>query len=299
VATRTVLVTGADHYLGRRVVAALSSDSWFDRVIAVHAADAEPPGSDRPAGTEYIRAELRNPLFGQLLDRAQVHTVVHAGGADEGAGAADVLGLLRACEAATGLHRLVVGSSTSVYGAGRRSPAVFTEQMRPVDDLTHRPSRAAAEIEGYLRGFARRRRDVTLSVLRFAPLLGPGIDTWLTRYLGRPVVPTALGFDPALQLLHESDATEVLCRAAVIDRSGVTNVAADGVLTVSQLVRHTGRARAPVPAYVLELLGGVDPAWLSYGRVVDTGRLKTVFGFRPHYTTEQAARSYAVAGWSG
>ena len=53
-------------------------------------------------------------------------------------------------------------------------------------------------------------------MLRLANFSGPTADTALTRYLAMPVVPTALGFDPRLQLLHEADAVEVL-RLATTD----------------------------------------------------------------------------------
>ena len=75
----------------------------------------------------------------------------------------------------------------------------------------------AVEIEGYLRGFARRRPDVAVTVLRLANLVGPRVDTALTRYFALPVVPTVLGSTPALQLLHEEDALAALERAASSD----------------------------------------------------------------------------------
>ena len=68
----------------------------------------------------------------------------------------------------------------------------------------------AVEVEGYVRGFIRRRPDVDVTLLRFANFVGPFIDTPLTRYFQLPVVPTAFGFDPRMQLLHETDAVEIM-----------------------------------------------------------------------------------------
>jgi UDP-glucose 4-epimerase len=45
-----------------------------------------------------------------------------------------------------------------------------------------------------------------VTVLRLAPILGPTVNNYLTRYLGRRVVPTLMGFDPLMQFLHEVDA---------------------------------------------------------------------------------------------
>ena len=124
---------------------------------------------------------------------------------------------------------------------------MFTEDGGPHKNSAGGYSKDAAEVEGYVRGFARRRPDVGVSILRMAQLIGPTVDTALTRYLRLPVVPTLAGYDPRLQLLHETDAVEVLRLATVSDRPGVVNVAGDGVVSLAQLVRRAGRVRVPVP----------------------------------------------------
>ena len=172
--------------------------------------------------------------------------------------------------------------------------------MTPNDLPTAGYARDAAEIEGYLRGFARRRADVSTTVLRFASLVGPRIDTVVTRYFALPVVPTVLGYDARLQLLHEEDALAVLERAVAHDLPGVVNVAADGVLLLSQAIRRAGRVPLPVPPPAVGVVGralavariaSFSPEQLrllDFGRVVDTTRLRTAFGFTPRWTTAQA-----------
>ena len=120
--------------------------------------------------------------------------------------------------------------------------------MTPKDFPSGGYAKDAVEIEGYLRGFARRRPDVSVTVLRFANLIGPRIDTVFTRYFALPVVPTVLGYDARVQLLHEEDALAVLERAASLELPGTFNVAADGVLLLSQAIRRAGRIAIPVPA---------------------------------------------------
>jgi UDP-glucose 4-epimerase len=158
----------------------------------------------------------------------------------------------------------------------------------------------AAEIEGYVRGFGRRRPDVSVSVLRFANLVGPRIDTALTRYFSMPVVPTVLGYDARMQLLHPEDALAVLEQAAREDLPGVFNVGASGVLMLSQAIRRAGRVQVSLPSAVAGPLSRffrgarlVDftpeqMRFLNFGRVVDTGRLRETFGFTPRWTTTQA-----------
>ena len=151
-----------------------------------------------------------------------------------------------------------------------------------------------------MRGFARRRPDVSVSMLRFANFIGPRIDSPLTRYLTLPVIPTVLGYDPRLQLCHEDDGLEVLRRATMEDRPGTFNVGGEGVLLLSQLVRRLGRPALPIPSPAVSLLGNtfrrtrlVDFSpeqlrFLEHGRVVDTSRLVRDFGYSPKYSTEDA-----------
>jgi UDP-glucose 4-epimerase len=208
--------------------------------------------------------------------------------------------LLAACQKAPSVRRVVLESTTAVYGASPLDPALFDETMPPNDLPTSGYARDATEIEGLLRGFARRRADVSTTVLRFASLVGPRIDTVVTRYCALPVVPTVLGYDSRLQLLHEEDALAVLERAVAHDLPGVVNVAADGVLLLSQAIRRAGRVPLPVPPPAVGVVGralavariaSFSPEQLrllDFGRVVDTTRLRAAFGFTPRWTTAQA-----------
>jgi len=149
-----------------------------------------------------------------------------------------------------------------------------------------------------VRGFTRRRPDITTTVMRLAPLVGPHADTTLTRYFAQPVVPTVLGRDPRLQFIHVDDALELLVRAVVENHRGTYNVAGEGVLVLSQAVRRSGRVAVPViePGMVafasfvkVSGLGKFSHDQLDllvHGRVVDTQALVEEFGFRPRSTTD-------------
>ena len=309
-APSVVLVTGVSRFLGGNLAARLAADPAVERVLGV---DTVPPARDlrrRMGRTEFVLADIRNPLIAKVVDRAEVDTVVHAalspdpsGRGGAAAKETNVLGtmqLLAACQKAPAVRRMVLESTTAVYGASAADPALFDETMTPNDLPTGGYARDAAEVEGYVRGFGRRRDDVSVTVLRFAGLVGPRVDTVLTRYFALPVVPTVFGYDARLQLLHEEDALAVLERAVGQDLPGVFNVAADGVLLLSQAVRRAGR----VPLPVLEpAMGTVARALaaarvvafspeqlrlLDFGRVVDTARLRRDFGFTPRWTTTQA-----------
>src|SRR3954470_18876643 len=236
-AGKVVLVTGVSRDLGRRFARALADEPGVARVIGV---DAVPPRGDIGA-VSFIRADIRNPVIAKVIVKEDVDTVVHmsiistpgsAGGRNtmKELNVIGTMQLLAACQQAPGLRALVVKSTTTVYGASSRDPAMFTEDMEPRRLPRSGYAKDVAEVEGYVRGFARRRPDVRVTTLRCANVIGPHVVSPMTSYFRLPVIPKVLGFDARLQFLHEDDLMEVLQHAVRKEVPGTFNVAGDGVL---------------------------------------------------------------------
>ena len=294
---RRILVTGVSRPPGPAVARRLAGEPEVARVIGL---DVRQPSEELP-GVEFMRADIRSVVAGGLLDSERVETIVHLGGLSVPAGRGvsrevAVIGtmqLLAAARRATSLRAFVLQSSTAVYSAGPLDAALATEDTPPPPGASGR-ARDAAEIEKYVDGLAQRRPELRVCILRFAPLAGPTVRTPLARYLRRTLLPTMLGYDPRLQLLHEDDAVDAVLRATFADAVGTYNVAGDGALYLSQAARRLGRAQLPVPAVALPwFLGRVDLplGLLRYGRVVDTTRIKKELGFVPTYTTAEALQT--------
>ena len=307
-----VLITGISGHLAGKLARRLEEDPGVDYVVGI---GLEEPSADLER-TEYVRADIRNPLVVKVLQTTEVDTVVHLNilATPQGAGGRmqmkelNVIGtmqLLGACQRAETVTKLVMKSSTAVYGADPRDPALFTEDMTARSEPGGGYTKDAVETERYARAFARRRADVELTLLRFANFMGPEIDTPFTRYFSFPVVPTAMGYDPRLQFVHEDDAIEVLYRSVRESHPGIFNVAGHGVVLLSQALRLLGKPSVPVIlplvapiADVVRRLRIVDFAtdqlrYLLYGRVADTTRLKEEFGYTPEYSTRDALLDFA------
>ncbi|MGZ6791518.1 MAG: NAD-dependent epimerase/dehydratase family protein, partial [Mycobacteriales bacterium] len=288
------------------------ADPSVERVIGVDTVPPRPEASALLGRTEFVRADIRNPLIAKVIAQAEVDTVVHmnviatplgAGGrtAMKEINVIGTMQLLAACQKAPSMRKLVVKSTTAVYGSSPRDPALFTEDSEPKALPKSGYAKDAVEVEGYVRGFGRRRPDVTLSLLRFTNFIGPVIETPLTRYLSLPVVPTVLGFDPRIQLCHEDDGIEVLRRCAVEDHPGIFNVGGEGVLLLSQAVRRVGRVSFSVPSPLVSVVGQAfrraglvdfspeQMRYLEHGRVADVGRLAAELGWAPRSTSEAMA----------
>jgi UDP-glucose 4-epimerase len=306
-----VLITGISRFLGGKIAQRLEKDPDVEHIVGV---DVEEPELDLER-TEYVRADIRNPLVAKVMRSTEVDTVVHLNivatptrvGGRPAMKELNVIGtmqLLAACQKAERVRRMVVKSTTAVYGADPRDPALFTEDMAARSVPRGGYSKDAVEVEQYARDFGRRRPDVLLTILRFANFIGPDIETVLTRYFSLPVVPTALGYDPRIQLVHEDDALLVLYRAVREDHPGIYNVAADGVVYLSQAIRLLGRRSVPVilplvapVAGLVQRTGRVDFApdqlrYLLYGRVADNARLKQEFGPALSHTTREALMDF-------
>jgi UDP-glucose 4-epimerase len=312
---RIVLVTGVSSDLGGRFARRIASDPQVGRVIGV---DVVPPRSDL-GSVRFVRADIRNPVIAKVIAGDDVDTVVHTSVADSASQVGgrmsmkehNVIGtmqLLAACQRAPGLERLVVKSSSEVYGASNRDPAMFTESMSAKRMPRSGYGKDVLEVEGYVRGFSRRRPDVTVTLLRKAPAVASFTSTPLSDFLRLSPTPKVLGFDARIQLLHYEDLVSVLHHATLAGVHGTFNIAGDGILMMSQLIRRLGRVALPLPPFALSSLGSLakqvrlgledfspdQVAYFTYGRGLDTTRMRTVLGFEPRYTTEQAAAELAA-----
>ncbi|OBH58480.1 hypothetical protein A5621_22655 [Mycobacterium colombiense] len=312
---KIVLVTGACRFLGGYLTARLAQNPMIKGVIAV---DAIAPSKDmlrRMGRAEFVRADIRNPFIAKVIRNGDVDTVVHAAAASyaprSGGTAAlkeiNVMGamqLFAACQKAPSVRRVVLKSTSEVYGSSAHDPVMFTE-----DSTSRRPFRAgfakdSLDIEAYARGLGRRRPDIAVTILRLANMIGPAMDTTLSRYLAGPLVPTMFGRDARLQLLHEQDALGALERAAMAGKAGTFNIGAEGIIMLSQAIRRAGRIPLPVPGFGVWALDSLRRAnryneisrdqfdYLSYGRVMDTSRMRSELGYHPKWSTADAFDDY-------
>lgn len=317
---RVVLVTGVARDLAARFARQLAENTnEIDKVVGI---DVVPPPGDR-GGVKFVRADIRTPVVAKVLAVEEVDTVVHMGlvpsqrGTSVRGSAAkelNVIGtmqLLAACQRASSVDKLVVQSSTAVYGTSPSDPAMFTESSSPRGGVKSGFPKDVVEAEGYIRGFARRRTDILITTLRMANILSHRVVSPFGAYYESAVLPTVMGFDPRVQLLHELDALNVLSESVIDDRPGTFNVAGDGVLLLSQTARRLGKPMIPLPpigfggaaSRLIKLMGSNIPTdlyrLLKFGRVVDTAALRDIFGYEPLFTTEQTFEAYRQDAKSG
>jgi UDP-glucose 4-epimerase len=309
---RRVVITGIASHWGVELARRLERDPSIDFIAGIDT--TEPPGDLER--TEFIEADIRNPVLARILPVTEADTVVHCGilwYPEPGKSARalhdiNVIGtlqLLAACEKTPTVESLVVRSSAAIYGSEGAAPSFFTEDMARRYPLKTRFQRDIGELEGYFENFARRHSHITCCLLRYQPEIGPGLDTPLVRYLTLPVVPTQLGFDPRLQLLHADDATGALQAAVENPVRGAVNVAPRGTISLTKTLRLAGRPTLPVPHPMFGPMFGQLGRWLGaadlyndgvlllrYGRGVDNSRLRNEVGYEPRFDAEGAVKDF-------
>jgi UDP-glucose 4-epimerase len=313
-AGRRVVITGVASHWGAELARRLQRDPGIEYLAGI---DATPPPEDLE-GVDFIEADLRSALLSRLLPGTRADTVIHCGiiwypepgkpaRALHEINVIGTLQLLAACERTETLERVIVRGSAAIYGCEGASPSFFTEELARTLPLRTRFQRDISELETYLDNFARRHPRLTCCVLRYQPEIAADLPSPLVRYLALPVVPVQLGFDPRLQLLHADDATAALAAVAENPVRGPVNVAPEGSISLSRLLRVARRPALPIPhplfGPALERLGkrlGTGPLYgdavrlLRFGRGVDNRRLREEVGFEPRYDVDAAVRDFAA-----
>jgi len=308
-----VLVTGLGTMWGSRLAQALEREPSVELVVGV---DTHEPCLPLET-TEFVRTDSSYSILQRIVRATQVDTIVHlhlitdsstAGG--RAMHEVNVIGtssLLAAAAAAGGcVRKIIVKSSTLVYGSNFDDPYFFREDTSRKHKPHSRLERSLVEAEDIVADFAEDDRRVAVTRLRFADVLGEQLESPLARLLRMPVVPEVLGFDPRLQVVHEDDAIASLVHATLNQVPGAYNIAADGVLPWSELCAIAGKRRVPLPPLFtgwftepLRALGlvRIPPEILSlirYGRAVDNTRFQRT-GFRYEHSTASAVEALAQA----
>jgi UDP-glucose 4-epimerase len=312
-AGRRVAITGISSTWGTELAQRLERDPELEYLCGI---DTRPSNTDL-ARTEFIEADLRNPVLSRLLPSTGVDTVVHcgvlrypeAGRPPRVLHEINVIGtlqLLAASERTETLRQVIVRGSAAIYGCEGASPYFFTEDLARAAPMRTRFQRDISELEQYFDNFARRHPELSCCMLRYQPEIAADLESPLVRYLTLPVVPVQLGFDPRLQLLHGDDATGAIEAAVRQPVHGPVNVAPNGSISLSRALRLLGRPALPLPhpvfAAAAERLNrhlgaggllGDGIRLLRFGRGVDNRRLREEIGYEPRYDSAGAVRDLA------
>ncbi len=216
--------------------------------------------------------------------------------------AVDVAGsqhVLDAC-LAHGVRRLVVSSSGAAYGYHADNPAWLTEDdpVRGNEEFAY--SHHKRLVEELLARARTEHPELEQVVLRIGTILGERVDNQITALFERDRLLKISGASSPFVFVWDDDVVAVICRAVTASATGVFNVAGDGTLTLDEIAARLGKPTLTLPEPLLKAAlavgrrlgltayGPEQTVFLKHRPVLANDRLKTVFGYAPSKTSEEA-----------
>ncbi|MBI4964966.1 MAG: SDR family oxidoreductase [Desulfomonile tiedjei] len=316
----SVVITGAGGYIGRKVVAALSRDRQSVKTIV--AADVRAPADkDKLPGVEYVTADIRTPEFRELLKKYSADVVAHLAAVvtpgrksdREFEYSVDVLGtrnVIAGCLEA-GVRRLIYTSSGAAYGYYADNPEWLDEQDTLRGNVEFAYSDHKRQVEEMLATCRQEHPELEQLIFRPGTVLGRTTSNQITALfekwyvLGLRSAPTPFVF------IWDEDVVGAIIKGIHDNKSGIYNMAGDGVLTMKEIATIMGKPYIPIPICVitpalwllkrlgLTQYGPEQVNFLRYRPVLSNRRLKGEFGYTPRKTTREVFDYYLEARQSG
>lgn len=311
-----ILVTGADGFLGRGLVAALARRP--DTACVLAADVREVPAERRRDGITYLLLDVRDPGLGSVLAAHQIDTVVHLasivtpgkGSTRELEYAVDVGGtrnVLNAC-LAHGVRHLIVSSSGAAYGYHADNPAWLTEAHPLRGNASFAYAHHKRLVEEMLAQARVQHPQLAQTVFRIGTILGERVDNQITALFEKRRPIAIAGSDSPFVFIWDDDVCGALLHA--LDAKGPPgcyNLAGDGALTIHDIAARLGKHARVLPAGLLRAALRVGHAlgltrygpeqldFLRYRPVLLNGALKDTFGYVPRKTSFEAFEAFVAA----
>ncbi len=302
-ASGRVLITGICGRLGKRLTRILHRER---PVLGVD----RRPFDDKPKDVEHAQIDLRRKKLKDVLRSGGVTAVVHLGVMhDPRASAAEhhswnVEGFSKLLDYAAqlGIPKVVVLSSANVYGPQPGNAQFLNEDAPLLGGARFSDIRDLIEVDMLAQGFFWKHPNTETVVLRPVHILGT-VHNAPSNFLRLPTIPTLLGYDPMVQVIHEADVVQAIRRALQPGIRGIFNVSGPEPVPLSRIIKVLDRKRMRVPYSLGKMalnrlwnlrLTTFPPPELDHIRyvcMVDDTRARKVLGFHPAHDLETTIRA--------
>jgi UDP-glucose 4-epimerase len=306
---RAIVITGICGRLGRRLSRLLHREA---RVIGLDRR-AFP---DRPPDIEHHEIDLRSKRAKDIFRSGGVRALVHLGVMHNPRDSAEehhswnVVAFQRLLEYAEryGVPKVVLLSSANVYGPRPDNPQFLNEEAPLLGAGPFSDIRDLVGLDQAAQSYLWRYQHTEAVILRPSHILGT-VRNAPSNYLRLKVVPTLLGFDPMMQVVHQDDVVQALRSALAPGVRGIFNIGGPPPVSLSRALSLLDRSTVGVPHAMAR--AAVDrlfkwrvtsfPApeldFIRYVCMVDDGRARAAFGYRPAHDLLQTLRSVDQERW--
>jgi len=302
-ASRPVLITGICGRLGRRLARRLHRER---PVIGIDRRDFE----GRPKDIAHHQIDIRRKKTQDIFRQAPVAAVVHLGIMHDPRVSQDehhswnVAGFQRLLEYVQqyDVPKLIVLSSSNVYGPRPDNPQFLSEDAPLLGGAAFSEIRDLIEVDMLAQSFFWKRPETETVILRPVHIVG-SVRNAPSNYLRLNVIPTLMGFDPMVQVIHQDDVVSAILQALRPGMRGIFNLAGPPPLPLSRLIDLTGRTRVAIPHFALRKV--IQRLWryratsfpapeldhIRYVCMVDDRRAREVLGYVHAHEIEETVRA--------
>jgi UDP-glucose 4-epimerase len=304
-----VLITGICGRLGKQLARVLHRER---PVVGVD----RRPFLDKPKDIEHYEIDIRRTKTRDVFRANNVAAIVHLGIMHDPRASAsehhtwNVAGFQKILEYVSQykVSKLVVLSSANVYGPRPDNPQFLTEEAPLLGGAAFSEIRDLIEVDMLAQSFFWKHPETETVILRPVHILG-GVKNAPSNYLRLPVVPTLLGFDPMVQVIHEDDVVRAVSAALRPGVRGIFNLTGPEPAPLSHLIKVLGRAHVPIPhplaaaalrrMWRLRVSSFPEPELdhIKYVCMVDDKRAREVLGYTPAKTLEETVRAVDAERW--
>lgn len=303
-----VIVTGICGRLGRDLSRILHRTR---KVIGVdRRAFVDPPGD-----IEHHQMDIRSSRARDVF-RHGVAAVVHLGVMHDPHESSvehhdfNVVGLQKVLEYvdAYKIPKLLLLSSANVYGPRPDNPQLIREDAPLLGAGPFSDIRDLVELDMLVNAFFWRNPGTETVILRPAHILGT-VKNAPSNYLRLDVVPTLLGFDPMMQVVHQRDVVRAIELGLRLGVRGIFNIGGPEPLALSKAISVLGRKAVSVPhtlakaavknlfRFRLTSFPAPELDFIRYVCMVDDSKAKAELGYAPAHGLEATLRAVDEERW--
>jgi UDP-glucose 4-epimerase len=309
----SVLITGADGYIGRQLTAALAADPR--QVSTIVAADVRPVPRERQVkGVHYVQADICDPGLAQAIDTFHTDLVVHLAAVVTPGRKSDpkleyrvdvegTANILKTCVQCR-VRKLIYTSSGAAYGYHPDNPQWLDENDPIRGNAEFAYAHHKRLVEEMLTRYRKEHPELKQLIFRPGFILGATTQNQITNLLDQPRITGIKGADSPFVIIWDQDVVGAILRGIHQGGTGIYNLAGDGLLTLPEMARILEKPYRALPVWLVTAVlwlgkrlgftqyGPEQVRFLRYRPVLANRRLKEEFGYIPQMNTREVFDYY-------
>ncbi|MEM7589282.1 MAG: NAD-dependent epimerase/dehydratase family protein [Myxococcota bacterium] len=249
----------------------------------------------------YLPVRLSHTIFSQLK-KERFDSIIHAGFLwpsihtnTQNAALFNIQLLHRllrlACD--VGVRQFILISAAYLYGPSEHTCGWLTEESA-LHCAAHPNSRLSsmACMDTTVQAFLWQHKQIATTILRPVYTLGPQLNNAESQYLRLHRVPTVLGYDPMIQVVHQNDVVRAVKTVLRKRTRGVFHIVGDNQAPLMRLIQASGGSPLPMPAWMVERTGWPSSTdGLRFACLVSGQKAQEQLGYRPRMDMIQTLRA--------